>query len=104
MRLLIDGHDAFLNETRALLRAGLETAEWVTVDDTGVRRRGANAVCTQIGNDSFAWFGTKRPQFAPPAPRRTEPVGLQVGIKPPDHDHACSPALRRRRTVCLDRD
>jgi len=28
------------------------------VDDTGARHRGANAVCTQIGNDSFAWFGT----------------------------------------------
>jgi hypothetical protein len=58
MRLLIDGQDAFLNETREVLRAGLATAEWVTVDDTGARHRGANAVCTQIGNDSFAWFGT----------------------------------------------
>ncbi len=26
--------------------------------DTGARHRGANAVCTQIGNDDFAWFGT----------------------------------------------
>jgi len=58
MRLLIDGQDAFLDETRAVLRAGLETASWVTVDDTGARHRGANAVCTQIGNDDFAWFGT----------------------------------------------
>jgi hypothetical protein len=58
MRLLIDGQDDFLDETREVLRAGLETAEWVTVDDTGARHRGANAVCTQIGNDSFAWFGT----------------------------------------------
>jgi Transposase IS66 family len=58
MRLLIDGQDAFLDETRAVLRAGLETAKWVTVDDTGARHRGANAVCTQIGNDNFAWFGT----------------------------------------------
>jgi len=40
-----------------VLRAGLETADWITVDDTGARHRGANAVCTQIGNDSFAWFG-----------------------------------------------
>ena len=58
MRLLIDGQDTFLDETRAVLRAGLETAKWVTVDDTGARHRGGNAVCTQIGNDSFAWFGT----------------------------------------------
>ena len=58
MRLLIDGQDDFLAESRDVLRAGLETADWVTVDDTGARHRGASAVCTQIGNDSFAWFGT----------------------------------------------
>ena len=58
MRLLIDGQDEFLDETREVLRAGLATAGWVTVDDTGARHRGANAVCTQIGNDTFAWFGT----------------------------------------------
>jgi len=38
--------------------AGLEAADWVSVDDTGARHRGANAVCTQVGNDDFAWFGT----------------------------------------------
>jgi len=58
MRLLIDRQDDFLEENRQVLRAGLETASWITVDDTGARHRGANAVCTQIGNDSFAWFGT----------------------------------------------
>ncbi len=58
MRLLIGRQDAFLTENREVLRAGLETASWITVDDTGARHRGANAVCTQIGNDSFAWFGT----------------------------------------------
>ena len=58
MRLLIDQQDDFLRETRDVLRAGLETADWVTVDDTGARHRGANGVCTQIGNDNFAWFGT----------------------------------------------
>ena len=58
MRLLIDEQDDFLTESREVLRAGLETADWVTVDDTGARHGGANAVCTQIGNDNFAWFGT----------------------------------------------
>jgi len=58
MRLLIDGQGDFLAETRDVLRAGLETADWISVDDTGARHRGANAVCTQIGNDAFAWFGT----------------------------------------------
>ena len=58
MRLLIDSQDDFLVENCEVLRAGLETADWITVDDTGARHRGANAVCTQIGNDNFAWFGT----------------------------------------------
>src|SRR3954467_8384703 len=58
MRLLIEGQDGFLAETRDVLRAGLQTAGWVSVDDTGARHGGANAVCTQIGNDNFAWFGT----------------------------------------------
>ena len=58
MRLLIDRQDDFLTETREMLRAGLETADWVIVDDTGARHRGANGVRTQIGNDTFAWFST----------------------------------------------
>ena len=41
-----------------MLRAGLATAAWVTVDDTGARHKGANGICTQIGNDHFTWFGT----------------------------------------------
>ena len=41
-----------------MLRTGLQTAGWVSVDDTGARHRGANGVCTQIGNDDFTWFGT----------------------------------------------
>ena len=37
MRLLIDCHDRFLAESRDVLRAGLQTASWITVDDTGAR-------------------------------------------------------------------
>lgn len=58
VRLLIDRQDVFLDEARDVLRAGLETASWISVDDTGGRHQGKNAVCTQIGNDHFAWFGT----------------------------------------------
>jgi hypothetical protein len=58
MRLLIAGQDDFLAETHTVLLAGLQTAAWVTVDDTGARHRGANGVCTQIGDDRFTWFGT----------------------------------------------
>ena len=58
MRLLSEQQDEFLTENREVLQAGLATADWTSVDDTGARHRGVNAVCTQIGNDSFAWFGT----------------------------------------------
>jgi hypothetical protein len=65
MRLLIDKQDDFRTENQEVLQAGLQTARWITVDDTGARHRGANAVCTQIGNDNFAWFGTpgSKPQL-----------------------------------------
>ncbi|MDX1426092.1 MAG: transposase, partial [Kiloniellales bacterium] len=58
VRLLIAGQETFVDEARDVLRAGLETAAWISVDDTGARHKGANATCTQIGNDHFAWFCT----------------------------------------------
>lgn len=66
-RLLTDGHEPFLAEAQAVLRSGLATARWVSVDDTGARHKSlpsgltrwaAGAICTQIGNDHFAWFAT----------------------------------------------
>ncbi len=58
VRLLNGGKEAFLLEARDVLRAGLETAGWITVDDTGARHKAANGVCTQVGDRRFAWFGT----------------------------------------------
>jgi hypothetical protein len=58
MRLLIDRQDGFLTESRDVLRAGLQSASWISVDDTGARHAGRNGFCTQIGNDDFTWFGT----------------------------------------------
>jgi len=58
VRLLIDGKDSFMEEARDVLRAGLETAARATLDDTGARHKARNGVCTRIGNDRFAWFGT----------------------------------------------
>ena len=58
VRLLIEGQDGFLTEARDVLRAGLSSAAWITVDDTGARHKAANGFCTQIGNAHFAWFGT----------------------------------------------
>jgi len=58
-RLLTEKHDDFLAEARDVLRAGLETAAFVSVDDTGARHAGKNGFCTQIGNDWFTWVGTR---------------------------------------------
>ncbi len=58
VRLLNEDKEAFLLEARGVLRAGLETARWVTVDDTGARHKAANGVCTQVGDPRFAWFAT----------------------------------------------
>ncbi|MFQ6018040.1 MAG: transposase [Kiloniellaceae bacterium] len=58
VRLLIKSQDEFLGEARGVLGAGLESAAWVTVDDTGARHKGQNGVCTQIGDERFAWFAT----------------------------------------------
>jgi hypothetical protein len=58
-RLLTDRRDAFVGEALAVLRAGLETSPFVSVDDTGARHAGKNGFCTQIGNDWVTWFGTR---------------------------------------------
>jgi hypothetical protein len=60
VRLLIDRQDRFRAEAQDVLRAGLATAPWITVDDTGARHKARNGYCTHIGNDRFAWFGTTR--------------------------------------------
>jgi len=58
MRLLIAGQDAFCDEARDVLRAGMTDAAWISVDDTGARHKVRNGVCTQVGNAHFTWLGT----------------------------------------------
>src|SRR5215210_3529316 len=58
LRLLNEGQDAFRTEARDVLRAGLASAAWISVDDTGARHQGRHGTCTQIGNDHFAAFAT----------------------------------------------
>jgi hypothetical protein len=58
-RLLTAKHDGFIAEAQDVLRAGLETSSWVSVDDTGARHAAKNGFCTQVGNDRFTWFGTR---------------------------------------------
>ena len=59
VRLLSGKQDAFLAEAREVLRAGLASASWLTVDDTGARHKAKNGFCTHIGNDRFAFFATR---------------------------------------------
>jgi hypothetical protein len=58
VRLLTTGHDGFREEARDVLRAGLASAAWITVDDTGARHKAKNGFCTQIGNAHFTAFAT----------------------------------------------
>ena len=56
VRLLSKGLDDLIAEDQAVLRAGLETAPWITVDDTGHRHAGKDGFVTQIGDERFAVF------------------------------------------------
>lgn len=55
-RLLTEKNDGFHQEKAELLSAGLQTASYVGVDDTGARHQGKNGYCTALGNDLFAYF------------------------------------------------
>jgi len=57
-RILIEGHANFHKEKDELLSTGLEISRYINVDDTGARHKGNNGVCTHIGNELFAWFGS----------------------------------------------
>lgn len=59
LRLLTERQDDFIGEARDVLRAGLEGASSISVDDTGAQHKAKNGFCTQIGNDHFTWFGTR---------------------------------------------
>jgi Transposase IS66 family len=58
VRLLSGKQDAFLKESMEVLRAGLASASWLNVDDTGARHKAQNGFCTHIGNERFAFFAT----------------------------------------------
>ena len=60
VRLLNERTEAFVAEAEAVLRAGLTTARWITVADTGARHRAGTGVTTQLGDDRFTFFATSR--------------------------------------------
>ena len=58
VRLVTEKLDSFRAEDEAVLRAGLASAPFVTVDDTGARHAGKSCFTTHIGSDRFAAFRT----------------------------------------------
>jgi len=54
--ILTENKQIFHEEKAELLTAGLATAKYIQVDDTGARHEGKNGYCTQIGNEFFAYF------------------------------------------------
>ena len=57
-RILTEKKDVFHREKEELLPAGLASASFIHVDDTGARHQGKNGYCTHIGNDFFAYFAS----------------------------------------------
>jgi hypothetical protein len=56
VRLMSAGLEALVAEDRAVLRAGLETARWISVDDTSARHAGKDGFVTQMGDKRFTVF------------------------------------------------
>jgi len=58
VRLLSKGLEALVAEDEAVFRTGLDTARWISVDDTSARHAGKNAFVTQAGDNRFTIFRT----------------------------------------------
>jgi len=58
VRLLAEPLEDFVAEDQEVLRAGLATARWITVDDTAARHARKDGFTTQIGDDRFTVFRT----------------------------------------------
>lgn len=74
VRLLSQGLEDLIVEDQEVLRTGLETAEWVTVDDTGARHGGKDGYVTHIGDNRFAVF-----RSGPSKSRKTFLSNLRAG-------------------------
>lgn len=58
VRFLSQGPEGLVSEDQAVLRAGLEMARWITVDDTCARHARKDMFTTQLGDTRFAAFRT----------------------------------------------
>jgi hypothetical protein len=76
VRLLSQGLEDLIAEDEAVLRTGLETGDWITVDDTGARHAGKDGYVTHIGDDRFAVF-----RSGPSKSRKSFLSNLRAGRK-----------------------
>ncbi|WP_306752781.1 hypothetical protein [Paracoccus actinidiae] len=60
VRILTSDLDGFVAEDQAILRSGLATAPYISVDDTGARHAHRDGITTQIGGTRFSVFRTGR--------------------------------------------
>ena len=90
MRFPTDDAGAVADEQREVPPAGMKTAKWTTVDDTGARHRAVNGYCTVVGNDVFTHFRSTGPQSRP-----TFPGHLRAGEEAHTVNDA-APGLMRR--------
>ena len=81
VRLLAKCAQKFAAEEAEVLRAGLATAPWITVDDTSARHARRDGYTTQIGDDRFTAFRTgaskSRADFSVDPARGFEPLRHQ---------------------------
>ena len=81
--------ETFRGEDAEVLKAGLTSASFVTVDDTGARHQGKNGVTTQIGSDRFTAVRT-----GPSQSRLALPHAISWAARPPTW------STRRRSSAC----
>lgn len=74
VRLLSQGLEELIAEDQEVLATGLETANWITVDDTGARHARKDGYVTHIGDDRFAVF-----RSGPSKSRKTFLSNLRAG-------------------------
>jgi hypothetical protein len=59
LRLLHDPGGALRAEAEAVRHAGVSSAQWLSVDDTGARHQSRNGFCTRVGDHRFTIFATR---------------------------------------------
>jgi len=57
-RLLVEGQEAFHQESQEVLLSGLSCAPWANIDDTSTRVNGRNEHCHVLGNLLFSFYHT----------------------------------------------